>query len=35
MIQTLIEVLTPHLPEIADDRLVNDRGEVEGHRLYI
>ncbi|MDY3049985.1 MAG: type I-E CRISPR-associated endonuclease Cas1e [Rothia sp. (in: high G+C Gram-positive bacteria)] len=35
MIQTLMEVLSPHLPERDDDRLIVDRGEeVEGHTQY-
>lgn len=35
MLQTLMEVLTPHLPERDDDRLISDRGEeVEGHTQY-
>lgn len=35
MLETLMEVLTPHLPERDDDRLITDRGaEVEGHTQY-
>ncbi|MGV3016737.1 type I-E CRISPR-associated endonuclease Cas1e [Rothia sp. 88186D007BW] len=35
MLQTLMEVLTPHLPNRDDDRLISDRGEeVEGHTQY-
>lgn len=35
MLQTLMEILTPHLPHRDDDRLISDRGEeVEGHTQY-
>lgn len=35
MLQTLMEVLTPHLPNRDDDRLISDRGEeVDGHTQY-
>lgn len=35
MLGALMGVLSPHLPERTDDRLVSDRGEeVEGHRQY-
>lgn len=35
MLEILMEVLTPHLPERDDDRLITDRGaEVEGHTQY-
>lgn len=35
MLQTLMEILTPHLPERDDDRLISERGdEVAGHTQY-
>lgn len=34
MLGTLTEILSPHLPEIFDDRLLSDRGDVAGHTLY-
>lgn len=35
MLKTLMEVLTPHLPNRDDDRLISDRGEeVDGHTQY-
>lgn len=34
MLDALMEVLQPHLPRRNDDRLVDDAGEVPGHRLY-
>lgn len=34
MLATLMTVLTPHLPERNDDRLVGDSGEVDGHTNY-
>lgn len=34
MLETLMNVLEPHLPERNDDRLIDDDGEVVGHTQY-
>ncbi|MGV9182798.1 type I-E CRISPR-associated endonuclease Cas1e [Arcanobacterium canis] len=34
MLEALMDVLSPHLPDRNDDRLIDDDGEVDGHIQY-